>query len=71
MKRKFEVGDRVSFNWAGRKGTVKIVETETGSGGGLILVKLEGALKGKGHDGNSHSKGNMKQMIIIISNQQV
>lgn len=56
MKRKFEVGDRVSFNWAGRKGTGKIVETETGSGGGLILVKLEGALKGKGHDGNSHSK---------------
>lgn len=56
MERKFEVGDRVSFNWGGRKGTGKIVETETGSLDSDILVQLEGELRGEGHDGNGNSK---------------
>lgn len=56
MERKFEVGDRVSFDWGGRKGTGKIVETETGLLDCSILVQLEGELRGEGHDGNGHSK---------------
>ena len=48
MERKFEVGDRVSFDWHGRKGTGKIVETETGRLGSSILVQLEGELRGGG-----------------------
>lgn len=56
MERKFEVGDRVSFDWDGRKGTGKIAETETGSDGGYILVQLEGELKGQGHNGGVTSK---------------
>lgn len=56
MERKFEVGDRVSFDWNGRKGTGKIVETETGSLDYSILVQLEGELRGEGHDGNGNSK---------------
>lgn len=56
MERKFEVGDRVSFDWNGIKGTGKIVETETGSLDCSILVQLEGELRGEGHDGNGNSK---------------
>lgn len=56
MKRKFIVGDRVSFDWNGRNGTGKIVETETGFLDNSILVQLEGELRGEGHDGNGNSK---------------
>lgn len=56
MERKFEVGDRVSFDWNGIKGTGKIVETETGLLNSSILVQLSGELRGEGHDGNGHSK---------------
>lgn len=56
MERKFEVDDRVSFDWNGIKGTGKIVETETGLLNSSILVQLSGELRGEGHDGNGHSK---------------
>lgn len=56
MERKFEVGDRVSFDWNGRKGTGRVVETETGLLDSSILVQLSGELRGEGHDGNGHSK---------------
>lgn len=56
MERKFEVGDRVSFDWNGIKGTGKIVETETGRLNSSILVQLSGELRGEGHNGNGHSK---------------
>lgn len=54
MERKFEVGDRVSFDWYGRKETGKIMET--GFSDGDILVRLEGELRGEGHNGNGYSK---------------